>query len=401
MKPTLDLSRIKMDRLKPHEYYRQAHPKRQIYLHHTVSHPSPVNDINSWRSLGYRIGTWLLIAGKPYPQETYYEDGDIYQTFSSKYWALHLASHARYNRIPAKYKQRSHTRWLERHSVGIEICNAGWLTWENGKFYSSFRKVIPVEQVIEYVDKYRGKRFYHKYTEAQIETLRQILVFLCERYSIPMTYFENMWDISEDALKGDPGIFTHTSVRSDKTDCHPQPELVEMLRNLSKVEEEEPPTIDRIETPVVLNTVADPREDDPAAPSSPVEEDFVPRAGYSWVDAQQEAPQDSDSDAANTPEEDGGADADNPLAAAGLPSIHEDNLPELDTTPNIAGAEDDGIIHASQPANDSDTDDEDAEGPSKLLASNDDDDADDDENLSRAERRRRRREEGHDDSANA
>ena len=47
-----------------------------------------------------------------------------------------------------------------------------------------------------------------------------------------------MWDISENALSGQPGIFTHTSVRSDKTDCHPQPELVRMLIELDKEEEQ-------------------------------------------------------------------------------------------------------------------------------------------------------------------
>jgi hypothetical protein len=132
------------------------------------------------------------------------------------------------------------TRKLEKASVGIEICNAGWLTWENGKFYSSFRTVIPNEEVIEYVDKYRGQRFFHKYTDAQIESVRQLLVYLCDTYKIPKDYQADMWDISENCLSGKPGIFTHTSVRSDKTDCHPQPELVKMLMELSQPDPEEP-----------------------------------------------------------------------------------------------------------------------------------------------------------------
>ena len=245
-KPRLNLSRIKMDKLTSKEYFREANPKKQIYLHHTVSHPSPKNDVNTWRRLPYRIGTCILIAGKPYPKEDYYVDGDIYQCFSSKYWAYHLGSHARGNKIPIQFKNRANTRKLERGSIAIEICNAGWLTWERGKFYSSFRTVVPEEEVIEYVDKYRGQRFYHKYTEAQIESLRQLLVFFCEKYDIPKTYQPDMWDISENALGGNPGIFTHTSVRSDKTDCHPQPELVNMLMNLER-EEEQPPIVTSVE----------------------------------------------------------------------------------------------------------------------------------------------------------
>ncbi len=234
MKQKLDLSRIKLNLMRSTDYFREENHKKQIYLHHTVSHPSPVNDIRSWQSLSYRIGTCILVAGKPYPNEDYYEDGDIYQAFSSKYWAYHLASHFSGNRIPAKYKNRTNTRMLEKMAIGIEICNAGWLTWENGKFYSTFRSVIPEDQVIEYVDKYRGQRFFHKYTDAQIETVRQLLDFFCDKYSIPRTYNPSMWDISEDALSGKPGIYTHTSVRSDKTDCHPQPELVRMLMELGE-----------------------------------------------------------------------------------------------------------------------------------------------------------------------
>ena len=45
-----------------------------------------------------------------------------------------------------------------------------------------------------------------------------------------------MWDISENALRGDEGIFTHASVRSDVTDCHPQPEFVRMLMELDSEE---------------------------------------------------------------------------------------------------------------------------------------------------------------------
>jgi N-acetylmuramoyl-L-alanine amidase len=242
MKAKLDLTAIVQDKLSPKEYFAEEFPKQQIYLHHTVSHPSPINSIQYWRQEPYRIGTAFLVAGKPYPADKH-KDGAIYQCFSSKHWSYHLASHFSGNKIPNKYKTMEVTRKLEKGAVGIEICNAGWLTWENGKFYSSFRTVIPEDQVIEYVDKYRGQRFFHKYTDAQIEMTRQLLVFLCDTYKIPKDYQPDMWDISENCLSGKPGIFTHTSVRSDKTDCHPQPELVRMLMELSIPEVEEAPPV--------------------------------------------------------------------------------------------------------------------------------------------------------------
>jgi hypothetical protein len=33
-------------------------------------------------------------------------------------------------------------------------------------------------------------------------------------------------------LRGDKGIFTHVSYRKDKRDCHPQKELVEILKSI-------------------------------------------------------------------------------------------------------------------------------------------------------------------------
>lgn len=242
MKQKLDLGRIKLSLMRPTDYFKEETPKKQIYLHHTVSHPSPTGDIRHWKSLSYRIGTCILVAGKPYDNDKGYVDGDIYQVFSSRYWAYHLASHFSGNQIPAKYKTRTNTRFLEKMAIGIEICNAGWLNWENGKFYSTFRTVVPEEEVIEYVDKYRHKRFYHKYTDAQIETVRQLLDYFCDKYDIPREYDAGMWDISENALSGKPGIYTHTSVRSDKTDCHPQPELVRMLMELNQPDTP-PPTL--------------------------------------------------------------------------------------------------------------------------------------------------------------
>ncbi|GAB4342440.1 MAG: hypothetical protein OHK0038_22340 [Flammeovirgaceae bacterium] len=233
-KQRLDLQRIVHAPLSWHDYYREEFTKKQIYLHHTGSHPNPHEFIEYWRETEFRIASSVIIAGKPYPNDTTFKDGDIYQCFPAKYWGLHLGLHSKNNRIPLVYKNVEQTRFLERHSISIVLCNAGWLSWENGKFYSSFRTVIPEDEVVEYLDKYRNKRFYHKYSNAQIESLRQVLVFLCERFQIPKTYQTDMWNISKNALEGKAGIFSHTSVRTDVFDCHPQPELVRMLRELEQ-----------------------------------------------------------------------------------------------------------------------------------------------------------------------
>lgn len=235
MRQTLDQNKVVLERMYGKtDYFSEINPKRQLYIHHSVSHPNPRQVIKDWRKSSYRKGAAFVVAGKPYENETSYEDGMIFSAFSSKYWALHLGVHNEKNEIPKRYKNKTHTRFLEKYSIAVSICNAGEVTWESGKFYSAFRTVVPDTEVIEYVDGYRGKRFFHKYTKAQVESLRQLLVFLCNKYDIPANYQPDMWELSENALLGRFGIFTLASVRTDKVRCHPQPDLVEMLMDLHK-----------------------------------------------------------------------------------------------------------------------------------------------------------------------
>ncbi len=237
----LPLSKIVHDRLDPrNDYFREAFQKRQIYLHHSYSHADPATLIYRWRKTRSKVASALLVAGPSGHEDDQAADGTIFSAFASKYWAVHLGIHAEGNGLPARYKKREHSRFLEKHSVSLQICSAGPLSWENGKFYTRMRTVVPENQVIEYVDKFREKRFFQKYSSAQIESLRLLLHYLCDRYQIPRTYYPDMWDISENALMGAPGIFTHVSVRTDKTDCHPQPELLHMLQELENEASSEP-----------------------------------------------------------------------------------------------------------------------------------------------------------------
>ena len=39
-----------------------------------------------------------------------------------------------------------------------------------------------------------------------------------------------MWNASTYALEVKSGIYTHVSFRKDKSDCHPQKELIEIIK---------------------------------------------------------------------------------------------------------------------------------------------------------------------------
>lgn len=195
---------------KSDQYIPKKTKKKQVVLHHTVSDPfNSKGDINYWLSTSQRIATQLVIRG----------DGKALQCFSSKFWGYHLgAGNAN----------------LDKHSIGIEIDNWGGLTKKSDGFYNAYgnKLEIPDNEIIYFENGFRGYKYFQKYTEAQIDTVGELLLLFNKKYNIPLKYKEEMWDVSKNALSGKPGIWAHVSYRKDKNDVFPQPELINMLKSL-------------------------------------------------------------------------------------------------------------------------------------------------------------------------
>jgi len=233
LKP-LDLSKIRTYPYPENKYFKVEHQKLQILLHHTVSGPNIEGDVKTWINGKHNVGTCIIVA----------RDGTPWQLFSSRYWAYHLGS-------------GDHNQ--DRRSIGIELDNWGGLKpgsgslkmyppqnkylrycWRNPiktnkrKFYAYYGNAVDVPMEY-YPDGYRGYNYYEKYTEAQIRTVGELSLLWKDRYDIPLDYNEDMWDISSAAKAGKPGIWSHTSFRSDKSDVHPQPELIEMLKTVQNL----------------------------------------------------------------------------------------------------------------------------------------------------------------------
>jgi N-acetyl-anhydromuramyl-L-alanine amidase AmpD len=205
------------------QYYRTVFPKTQIYLHHTAGSDDAQNVYFGWREDKQRVGTCVVIEGKSNTTN----DGEIVQGFSSRFWAYHLgikSKHFRAMKLP--YKE------LDKNSIGIEICNWGQLTQKNGKFYNYINGKVSSDEVIELSSPFRGFRYFHDYTDAQIESVRQLLLYWGKIYNIPLKYNEDIWNLTPRAFKGEKGIFTHCSVRPDKWDIYPHPKMIEMLKSL-------------------------------------------------------------------------------------------------------------------------------------------------------------------------
>jgi N-acetyl-anhydromuramyl-L-alanine amidase AmpD len=226
-------------------YFKEKTKKKQIVLHHTVSGRGVTGDINFWKNDPKRIATHFIINW----------DGTIYKLFDTDFWAHHLGvTTVTFNnmKIPLTYRNVggkniiSNNIILNEESIGIEIDAWGGLTKHtDGKYYpvdwdTNLKKYVPRarttalpnDQVIVYPKAFRGFSAFEKYTPQQIEALKQLLMFLGNKHNIDLTYKPNMWDVNKDALIGTNGVWSHTSYRPDKSDVHPQEELINMLKTL-------------------------------------------------------------------------------------------------------------------------------------------------------------------------
>ena len=224
---SLDVSKIKQVPMKESQFIKEVTEKKQIVLHHTAGNSSGVGTIKMWDADDRgRIATCVTISGKGQSKDTY--DGEICQAFSSKYWGYHLGLKPdvfRAKGVPYKA--------LDKHAIGIEICSWGPLDKVNGKFYNYVDREVPADQVTELDTPYKGYKFYHRYTDAQIESVKNLLMYWRDTYGIDLTYREeDMWTVSTRALKGEGGVYTHNSYRKDKSDIHPCPRMIAMLKSL-------------------------------------------------------------------------------------------------------------------------------------------------------------------------
>lgn len=223
----LDVRKIKQVPLRESQYIKESTKKLQIVLHHTAGNSSGVGTIKMWDNDDRgRIATCVTISGKGLSKDTY--DGEICQAFASKYWAYHLGIKPdvfRANGLPY--------RSLDPIAIGIEICNWGPLTNKNGKYYNYVDRLVPADQVCELAVPYKGHKYYHRYTDAQIESVRDLLVYWKNLWDIPLDYNEeDMWKVSKNALSAVPGVYSHNSYRKDKSDIYPCPRMIEMLKSL-------------------------------------------------------------------------------------------------------------------------------------------------------------------------
>ena len=214
------------------QFYTNENKKKQIVLHHTASGKGVEGDIRYWNNTKSKISTCVLIDW----------EGNIYQCFSSKHWGWHLGvKSANIKKITGKVGSSTN---LNKRSIGIEIDSWGglkqgsdglWYAWPAEFGTKEGKKVSVPENAIQfYPNGFKGYEAFEKYMMPQIVTTMELMEYWHYVYKIPVAYNPDVWDIMNDALNGVAGTYTHNSYRTDKSDIHPQPEMIQAWQKLTK-----------------------------------------------------------------------------------------------------------------------------------------------------------------------
>jgi len=211
--------------------YGKIEPKG-FFIHHTAGWDNPYNTINNWnRDSRGRVATQYCIGGTNVKGKQAKYDGVVVECFPNNYLGWHLGKVGNFA--------------ISKFSGGVELNNFGYLKKKDGKYYTYVNTEVKPEYVCDLGYKFRGHQYWHAYSDKQIESLRLLLLHLKDIYpkmdlenGIPKLLKEGVhpkdaFEFNEDAYNAKQfGLWSHTSVRKDKFDCFPQPELVEMLKNI-------------------------------------------------------------------------------------------------------------------------------------------------------------------------
>lgn len=228
---------IEQYNLPENEYVKEATSKKVIVLHHTSGFSDPYKVIDTWANdQRGRVGSNYVIGGLPCGADVNNlslkqtkHDGKILQAVADRFWAYHLG------------KVRSAK--LHKTTLSIELCSAGALKQKDGKYYTWYDAEVHESQVCRLNTPYKGQRYFHKYSQAQLESLKALLLLLSEKHDIDLTKGlidelvnirknDSAFDYNQTTVNQEGGIITHGQVREDKMDLFPQPELIEMLKTL-------------------------------------------------------------------------------------------------------------------------------------------------------------------------
>ena len=209
------------------EYIEGPINNEYVFLHHTSGHANPFACVDMWgRDTRGRIATEFVLGGIDHRNGNNEYDGIMVQAFPEGAQGWHLG--------------KTGSGWMNRHSVGLEICSMGYLDHNNKTYVNS---ICQEDQVTILSEPFNGKNTWHSYSDMQIKEIEKWLKYVGERDQIDIRIglkqfiqkhgVTKGFGFQKDAYLGKvKGLLTHTNVREDKTDCYPHPDLVDMIMSL-------------------------------------------------------------------------------------------------------------------------------------------------------------------------
>ena len=202
-----------------------ADGKEYCFLHHTAGWHKPKPIVDSWgRDDRGKVATEFVLGGQSVKGNDTKYDGKMIQCIPEGGYGWHLGKNG--------------SRHMHTHSVGIEVCNFGYI--KDGKTYAG--TTAAESEIVKLKKPFRGYVEWHRYSDKQIEALRLWILHIAERDSIDVRkgLVEEIkakgadgFEFNENAFYGKiRGMWTHTNTRKDKFDMFPQQELLDMLVSL-------------------------------------------------------------------------------------------------------------------------------------------------------------------------
>jgi len=222
----LDLMKVNYQE-SPNKSARKGEVK-YIVLHHTAGWDNPFDTVEMWENDERgRIGTHYVIGGVNPVTGNYENDGVIVQCVKDEHSAFHLGINQ---------------PWIHK-TIGIELCNLGYLRKTSRGFISWAGNLVAPEFVCDLDYEFHGFQHFQHYSSSQIESLRFLVKMLAESHNINVDIGLRDW-ISVESPKDafgyrkqayfgtHKGIISHSNVRADKSDLSPQDLVIDMLQTL-------------------------------------------------------------------------------------------------------------------------------------------------------------------------
>lgn len=209
------------------EFYKDIHLKDKIILTNTETSGSITEAQGkiAWlrNKTQMRYNYTFLIGGKG--NENMNWDGIIARSFDDRYWAQHT-----------KVSNRQIENNINATSISIALCNYGPLAIDSySNIVNLHGQIVEDDEVFDLGRTWNGFRYFHKYTNRQLDSMVDLLKYLMEKYKINRMrkgYSQHWWfEYNQHANISKSGIWNMANF-SPGLGLTPQPELISAMNSL-------------------------------------------------------------------------------------------------------------------------------------------------------------------------